>query len=414
MSSRRFPQITALALLLLVAVLASVSLSVNSATLAASQATSEHMIIMTQGRMKASTLMTPAGGKVVSSIPGQNIYEVELPKGANITDLALQYQRHPEIVFAHKDQKTELPELYQVSQGFPDQKDTVFISGVSPQSYYGQAGVYATGVDSAQSYATGSGVKVAVIDNGLDYSQCLIATADILPGYDFVDNDTIPAEEEGEMQSHGTFVTSLILLTAPDCSILPIRVFDGDGIGTQYDIAQGIYYAIGQQVDVINLSFGCETATPVLIGAVQAALNSGIVVVAASGNNGEDLDLYPAREDYVIAVGAIDTTEVRAGFSNYGNYLTVCAPGVDVHGAFFHPQYDWGIWSGTSFSTPIVTGTAALVRELQSGYDSDDVRTLLIQSARTELTWGTLSTPDLEYGYGLLNALDAVLEASGN
>jgi bacillopeptidase F len=86
---------------------------------------------------------------------------------------------------------------------------------------------------------------------------------------------------------------------------------------------------------------------------------------------------------------------------------------VGVHGAFIHEQFDWGIWSGTSFSAPIVSGTAALIRQLQAGYDSDDVRSLLESSARTDLTWGSISAPDSEYGFGLLDALAAILIAGG-
>jgi subtilisin family serine protease len=304
--------------------------------------------------------------------------------------------------------------MFQVSQGFPDQKDTIFVYGVSPQSYFGQAGNYAIGIDSAHAYATGQGVKVGVIDNGLDYSHPLIEEANILPGYDFIENDTLPAEETGQMQSHGTFVTSLILLTAPNCSIVPLRTFDADGAGTQYDIAAAIYWAIDHDVDVLNFSFGCDVAAPVLTTAIQAATNAGIVMVAAAGNQGEDIQLYPARVDEVIAVAAIDTTEMRADFSNYGNHIALCAPGVSLHGAFFDPQYNWGIWSGTSFSAPIVTGTCALVKQLQSGYNSSQVEALLETSARTDLAWGSITAPDSEYGFGLLNALSAVISASGN
>lgn len=407
MMSRRFPQFMTIALLLLLAML----LSVSSDLFATSQATYEQMVLKTRGRSNARMLMLPAGGRIVDSIPGQDTYLVDMPKNSDISRIASMITGHPDVEYAHKNRNIDLPEMFQVSQGFPDQKDTVFIAGESPQSYYGQPGIYATGVDSAQTYATGLGVKVAVIDGGLDYSHPLLATATVLPGYDFIDGDTIPAEAAGLMESHGTFVTSLILLTAPDCSIVPLRTFDGDGIGTQFGIAQAINWAINHDVDVINMSFGCDVATPVLTSAIQSANTAGIVMVAAAGNQGSDMQLYPARVNEVIAVAAIDTTELRASFSNYGNHIAICAPGVSLHGAFIHDTYDWGIWSGTSFSAPIVTGAAALIKQLQQGYNSDDVQFLLKMTARTDLAWGSVTVPDSEYGFGLLDALSAVLGA---
>ena len=105
---------------------------------------------------------------------------------------------------------------------------------------------------------------------------------------------------------------------------------------------------------------------------------------------------------------------IGASISNYGSHIAICAPGVGLHGAFIDDEFDWGIWSGTSFSAPIVTGAAALIKQLQPGYDSYDVEYLLESTARADLLWGSITAPDTEYGFGLLDAFSAVMGALGN
>jgi serine protease len=189
------------------------------------------------------------------------------------------------------------------------------------------------------------GVTIAVLDTGIAYANRGryrqapdLARTHFVSGYDFVGGDSQPFDQNG----HGTFVTGILAQSTDNgaglaglayrARIMPVRVLDARGEGTATDIEKGIRFAIAKDVDVINLSleFGTEVRAseiPGIIAAVRDANRAGIVLVAASGNEGERTIAYPARQTQVIAVGATTANKCLADYSNGGTGLDLVAPG---------------------------------------------------------------------------------------
>ena len=362
------------------------------------------VIIRTDAAEAIGGLLPRIEGVILKKIRDRNIFLVSLPAHFPVERVAWALNRMGGVRSAHPNYIIDLPEVDQISESFPDQNNPVYVSGVSPMSYYEQT---EGGADSANMLATGSDVVVGIIDNGVDFSHPLFDSAFADSGYDFVDSDGDPSEEAGDLLGHGTFVTGLVKLVAPGCQLIPYRAFDEDGIGSCYSVVQAIYQAISDSVDIINLSFSTTTSYSSIEDAVTAAYQAGIAMVASSGNSNSPYPIYPAAYTGVIAVSAVDTLEYKADFSNYGDYVDVCAPGVQVYSSLAG-DYDWGTWNGTSFSAPQVGGICALILDLKPDYSGTDVESHVRLTAATELQWGTVTPPDSAYGYGLASAFRAV------
>ncbi len=273
--------------------------------------------------------------------------------------------RFPEILDAEPDARAQTPEGSQ-SNG------VVIGSSLGRSEFDGQPALKTVRAAKAHRRATGTGVVVAVLDSGIDRTHSLFVGR-VLPGYDFVDKDDDPNDEQNGIDDdldgvvdegfgHGTFVAGLILAAAPGAKILPVRVLDTEGRGRVSDIAAAIQYAKDQGADVINLSFGSRSRSEVVRGAVRLALSHGIAIVSATGNAGDVIQVdFPAGITDVIGVTALDGTGRRAAFANAGGRTALAAPGVDLVGPF--PGERWGTWSGTSFSAGLVSGGVALLRE---------------------------------------------------
>ncbi len=149
---------------------------------------------------------------------------------------------------------------------------------------------------------------------------------------------------------------------APLAKVMPVKVLDSTGSGSDANIAVGIDWARTHGAKVINLSLGGTFDDPVLADAVANAITSGIVVVAAAGNDGTDTVGFPASYPGVIAVGATDHTGALTSFSSYGPRIDVVAPGLDITSTALGSTEAYAADSGTSFSSPIVAGVAALMR----------------------------------------------------
>lgn len=253
-------------------------------------------------------------------------------------------------------------------------------------------------------------VVVGVVDTGLDRNHPELKNQ-LIGEYNSHDPMKRPLAD-----LHGTHVSGIIAAEAgngiggygvnPDAKILSIDVFNRY-YGFDYDIAEGILYAVEQEVDVINLSLGTYYPSPVLKDAVEKAIDAGIVVVAAAGNeNTDQMKPYPAGFPGVISVGATNDANERAFFTNYGAVIDVVAPGEDVYGPAFdvdkHSTFDK--LSGTSMSSPIVAGVASLLLSKHPDLTPYQVKYILEQTAQDIGEAGY----DLTYGYGMIDPVAAL------
>lgn len=364
---------------------------------------------MEKGR-SAHGFLSDVNGVVVRESKGHNFTLIRLPGNVPVEKVMANLRRKGGVLFAEPNYLCGLPETSNQDQIQPDQDNPVYIAGISPGPYYNQQAAGGCGSDSANLVATGNNVVVAVIDNGIDFDHPLFADLADSVGYDFIDDDEDPSEETGDLLGHGTFVAGLVRLVAPDCELIPYRAFDENGLGDAYTISLAIYQAIDDSVDVMNMSFNTYTSSSSIETAVAAARQAGITLVASSGNDSCSTTSYPASYGGVISVGAIDSLDYPAGFSNYGDNLDVVAPGVLVYSALHTSYgYDWGYWSGTSFSAPQVSGNCALVLELRPSMPGDTMEVHIRETAETALIWGTVAPHDTLYGYGCDDALQSVI-----
>jgi subtilisin family serine protease len=246
---------------------------------------------------------------------------------------------------------------------------------------------------------------VAVLDTGVAAHPELMSI--LLPGYDFVNNDTNATDDNG----HGTHVAGIIAAAnnntgvigvIPNTRILPIKVIDSDGLGSLGDVMAGIDYAIEQRADVINLSLGTTFDSIHLRNSIQRALNVEILVVASSGNDAEGNCLYPGRYDGVICVGA--TNEIN-GLASYSNLNPdIVAPGDNILSTI--PGGDYSFSSGTSMATPFVSGGLALAKSACPGCTTEQIKQYVFDTV-TDLG---IPGKDSSFGYGLLNIQRLVLE----
>ncbi|MEU8462999.1 type VII secretion-associated serine protease mycosin [Streptomyces sp. NPDC029003] len=230
-------------------------------------------------------------------------------------------------------------------------------------------------LDALWARTKGKGVRVAVIDTGVDRANPQLSGAlDTGAGRDFLDpkggdgtNDTV---------GHGTKVAGLIAARpqegtgfvglAPEATVIPIRQNDGQGNGKAATLAQAIDHAVAKGAQVINISQDTDaplTPDSELAKAVQRALDAKVVVVASAGNDGlsgQKHRTYPAAFPGVLAVASSDRNNERAAFSQPGDFIGVAAPGVDMVSTV--PGFGQCVDNGTSFSAPYVAGVAALLR----------------------------------------------------
>ena len=210
-------------------------------------------------------------------------------------------------------------------------------------------------------------ITVAVIDSGIDKNHEELV-GKVLPGYNFVQDNTDVTDVSG----HGTAVAGVIaanynnekgisgVVGDLNVKILPLRTSDTYGISYLENIIRAIDYAMSEEVDVINLSLGTQEYSAILNDVIQQAVDQGIVVVASAGNSGEKEYMYPASYSQVISVGSISKNGKVSSFSTYNNKVDVVASGESIISTL--PYQNYGIFDGTSFSAPLVSGMAATIK----------------------------------------------------
>lgn len=256
-----------------------------------------------------------------------------------------------------------------------------------------------------------SDVIVAVVDTGVDMEHPEFK-GKLVEGYNVLEDNNSPQDDNG----HGTHVSGVIAARTNNddgiagitwkSKLMPIKAIGADGSGSAVDIAQGIYWATDHGADVINLSVGNYTSSAALKEACQYAYNNNVVLVAASGNDATDQPSYPAAYDEVLSVAAVDHRKERADFSNFGEYVDVAAPGVDIPSTYIYSDY--ASLSGTSMACPHVAALASLVRSVHHDMKNSDVMELIRQSAVD------LGPPghDQLYGYGMINVNQTLRQIS--
>jgi len=252
----------------------------------------------------------------------------------------------------------------------------------------------------------GSGVKVAILDSGIDYTHSDLDD-NYIGGYDFVNTDEDPMDDHG----HGTHCAGIVAAkdngegvvgVAPEADLYAVKVLNSGGSGYLSDVVAGIQWSVDKGTDVISMSLGSDFRSIPLKKACDNAYSSGVLLVAAAGNDGYSPGKgnvgYPARYDSVIAVAATDISNTRASFSSTGPDVELAAPGVSVKSTY--PGEEYAIKSGTSMACPHVAGTAALAI-----FAGGDVRQRLQDTADDLGDEGR----DNLYGYGLVDADGAAL-----
>jgi thermitase len=216
----------------------------------------------------------------------------------------------------------------------------------------------------------GAGVKVAVIDSGIDLNHAVF-TSKLAPSsdwFDFVDKDAIPQEVVGSGKNmgygHGTSVSGIVLQVAPNAQIMPLRVLNSDGIGDTDNVIAAIDWAVSHGAKVINLSLGTVYLKS-LESSIDSATKAGVFVVASAGNTGDQSVTYPASAmtgagswgEMSVSVGSSDAQDRKSSFSTYGD-IEMTAVGDHVFSPA--PGNRAASWSGTSMAAPMVSGGFAL------------------------------------------------------
>ena len=265
-------------------------------------------------------------------------------------------------------------------------------------------GVSKIGTDEIWDYGSGSGIKVAIIDTGIQLNHPDLV-ANVVSGFDFVNNDETAMDDNG----HGTHVSGIVAATSNgsgsvgvgySVSLMPVKVLNSSGYGYLSDVAKGIYYAANNGARIINMSLGASVDSDTLKNAISYASRKGVLIVAAAGNEYGAPCSYPAAYSEVICVVATDKDNHLASFSNIGGELS--APGVSNYSTYLGSTYK--SLSGTSMASPHVAGAAAVLMSKCTTCTTSDIRNVLRE---TSVDLGDVGK-DIIFGYGLID-LDSAM-----
>ncbi|MCK4422371.1 S8 family serine peptidase, partial [candidate division WOR-3 bacterium] len=219
-------------------------------------------------------------------------------------------------------------------------------------------------------------IVIGLLDTGIDTGNVEFSGR-IKNGYDFVNDDSIPFDDNG----HGTMMAGIIGAEGNNntgiagigwnLSLLPVKVLNAEGMGSNWDIGQGIMFACDSDARVINMSLGGYESSSYIQDAVDYAYNMGCVLVSAAGNDNTSLVFYPAAYDNVAGVSATDRNDIKAEFSNFGSYVFCSAPGVGIYTTMLDNEY--GLVSGTSASSAVVSGMVGLLLSREPGLSPSEV-----------------------------------------
>lgn len=339
-------------------------------------------------------------------------YALKVPKGSDIPKIVAELKAAAEVEFAEPNYKVK-------TQATPDDPE-----------FGSQWGLAKINAPAAWDINTGNGKVIAVIDTGIDRNHADVGPnvwvnpeenpipnglddgpngkIDDIRGWNFVssNNNTI------DNNSHGTRVAGIAGAVTDNAAgiagmcwnvkLMPVRALDDTGVGNDTWTSAAIIYAADNGADIINLSYGGYYYSQLVKDAIDYAYASGCVIIASAGNDSTDAPMYPAALPHVIAVGATDQSDQRAGDSNFGGHIDLTAPGVDIISTV--PGAATDTRSHTSYAAAFVSGLAALIKSQNPTFTNEDIIQTLLTTAHD------LGTPgwDSDFGYGRIDALAAL------
>lgn len=330
------------------------------------------------------------GARFSQRIGGLPVHVVQLPPGASESAAASALARHPHVKFAEPDRRVQA-------------------AGIANDPYFPSAWhLSRINAPAAWDVASGAGVRIAILDSGVDAAHPDLA-AQLVPGWNVVDDNANTMDVHG----HGTAVAGAAAAATNNATgvagvagaarIMPVRVADANAYAYWSTVAKGLTWAADQGARVANISYVGVTGSSTVQSAAQYFRGKGGLVVVSAGN---DAAADPtANTPTMITVSASDATDALAGFSNYGAFVDMAAPGVDVWTTTRGGGY--GPWWGTSLSSPIVAGTVALAMAARPGLQPGDYETALVRGA---VDLGAAG-PDARFGHGRVDAAATVRAA---
>jgi subtilisin family serine protease len=391
-----------------------------------------YIVVSTGGLSSVLNLCSLLGCQVQGSLDG-NIGQTFLVTSTNLLSTTLTLvESLLGIVSIEADHLLPIPRpsLPSIPYGLYDTSPVNYYGTVAWHGYAAQPAAQIIRLQDAQNGfgISGTGI-VAVIDSGVDpYHPVLYPV--LLQGYDFTRNQPGASEwldvtgtqngyqnqqggQPGYVQQstaavleqstaavlegtpyvafgHGTMTSGLIHLVAPKAKILPLKAFSSSGTGYLSNIVAALYYAVQNHANVVNMSFDLTSSSPALNRVVSYANKAGVVLVAAAGNEDTSAAVYPAAMNgSVVGIASTTDWDTRSSFSNYGSTdVWIAAPGEYVISTY--PGGTYASESGTSFSSPLVAGTVALMLSAK--------QPLSQSQAASALSHAVVLTPDLNHG----------------
>jgi hypothetical protein len=303
--------------------------------------------------------------------------------------------------------------LVSAPSGQPYSSDTAFLNRISAPTGWAEATANGNPAPTIALIDTGFALNHQDLVNRWDGTQ---GTANWL-GWDFVDNDNSPmagtTDPNGTAVFHGTMTAGLAAMLNPNAKLMPLQALSDEGTGFTDQIAAAVRYAADNGANIISLSLGSSSNDPYLEQQIEYAIGKGVLVVAAAGNSGCNCLSYPAAYPGVLSVGATDANDNVASFSSYGSGLDVVAPGTadDVCSSTYTSTNATSAYtcaySGTSFSTPITAGLAALMLQEYPGM-SPPTMISLIEDTADKIPSMSGQYTSLTAGYGRIDVAKAL------
>lgn len=346
-------------------------------------------------------------GKVAGKIDKLNVLVLKVPPKAE-EKVATALSQNPNVEYA---------ELDYVAQASMTVNDPYF------SDQWGLLNTANPGADihvtTAWDTTMGKGTIVAILDTGVSKNHPDLSSQ-VIGRTDFTGSAT-----DDDVYGHGTHVGGIVAAitnnsmgvagVCPDCRLLSVKVLNDSGLGAYSWIANGITWAADNQAKVINMSLGGSQKSTTLENAVKYAWGKGVVVVAAAGNSGNQSKTYPGAYTNAVAVAATDNQDKKAYFSEYGSWVDVAAPGVSIYSTWNDNTsasdpvpvcnsttecYKYA--SGTSMSTPMVSGVVALIWSTGKYATASQVR------SRLEVTADKIPGTGTYWSAGRINAANAM------